>query len=331
MILKAALCSFGMSGKVFHAPVIEACATIQLTVILERSKNESKTLYPNALIVRSFEEIINNPSIDLVIVNTPNQLHYPMAKAALLAGKHVVLEKPITITSVEGEELIAIAKSKKLVLAPYHNKRFEGDYLLVKELLKKETLGNITFAEFRYDRYRPEIGPKKWKENKLPGAGLLYDLGPHLIDQALTLFGPPTEIKSNLRIERKNGQVTDAFDLDFVYNTFTVRLGASMLVKNLGPKIRIEGSNGTFIKHGADPQERQLIEGLTPLEPLFGSDNSTQKAFLTFNNTTSEIELPKGNYLHFYNNVADAILNNTPLLVTPTEAIETIKIIESCY
>lgn len=330
-MLKAALCSFGMSGRVFHAPVITDCSAIELSVILERTKNESLERYPNAKIVRSFDDIIEDSTIDLVIVNTPNQLHYPMAKAAIEAGKHVVIEKPITITVTEGHTLTNLAKEKNVVLSVFHNKRFEGDYLYVKELLENNILGDIQSAEFRFDRYRPEIGPKKWKENNLPGAGILYDLGPHLIDQALTLFGKPNTINHQLRVEREKGQVTDAFDLDFKYDDFTVRLGASMLVETLGPKIKIEGTKGSFIKYGADPQEAQLINGLSPKASNYGIDNENQRAELTIDGSTNEINLPKGSYLDFYNNVADVILNNALPLVEPEEALKVMRIIEGCY
>ena len=328
-MIKTALCSYGMSGRVFHAPVIAACKNINLAVILERTKTESAERYPNAAIARSFEEIIHDSSINLVIVNTPNQLHYPMAKAALLSGKHVVIEKPISTTVQESEELVQLASQKGLHLFVFHNKRFEGDYLYIKALLEANTLGDLKHVELRFDRYRPEIGPKKWKEDKLPGAGLLFDLGPHLIDQALTIFGKPNHIKSDLRIEREHSQVTDAFDLDFEYETFTVRLGASMLVNTPVPKIKIEGSKGAFIKYGADPQESQLINGLTPLSPNYGIDNS-QQAELTINNQTSKVILPKGNYLDFYNNVAEVILNKKAPLVKLDEALEVMKIIEEC-
>lgn len=330
-MLKAALCSFGMSGRVFHAPVISDCSTIELSVILERTKNESLERYPNAKIVRSFDEILQDSTIDLVIVNTPNQLHYSMAKAAIESGKHVIIEKPISITVAEGKNLAQLSKEKGVVFSVFHNKRFEGDYLYVKELLVTKTLGDIQYAEFRFDRYRPGIGPKKWKESDLPGAGILYDLGPHLIDQALTLFGKPKEIDHQLKIERENGQVTDSFDLDFKYNGFTVRLGASMLVENLGPKIRLEGSKGSFIKYGADPQEAQLISGLNPNDLNYGIDKESQRAELTINGVSSQINLPKGSYLDFYNNVADVILRNAVPLVKPEEAIETIEVIEACY
>lgn len=318
-----------MSGQVFHAPVIEACANIELTTILERSKSLSKDKYPNASIVRSYDLILADDAIDLVIVNTPNQLHYPMAKAAIEAGKHLVIEKPFTNTVAEGEELIRLAKEHNVVLSVFHNKRFEGDFLFIKDLIQEKKIGKtLQYAEFRFDRYRPDIGPKKWKENNLPGAGLLYDLGPHLIDQALHLFGQPKTIKSDIRIERKHGQVVDAFDIDFQYHDFKVRLGAGMLVKELGPKIALRGKNWCYEKHGADPQEQQLKDGLSPLDTLYGEDNITQYAKISIDDTTRSLVIPKGNYLDFYNNIADAILNNAPLLVKPQEALNSIRIIE---
>ena len=255
------LASFGMSGRVFHAPFIEKNPNFRLKLILERNKNRSREEYPRAKIVRSFSEILEDNEVELVIVNTPTYLHYEMTKLALLAGKHVVVEKPFTATSKEGEELIQISRSRNLLLSVYHNKRLEGDFKTIKTLLRENRLGTLINFQIALHRYKPEIGPKKWKENDFPGAGLLYDLGSHLIDQCLHLFGWPLDINADLQIQRKDGEVVDYFCITLKYNGFNAIILSDMLTKENKPTYTIVGTKASFVKYGKDPQEIRLSKG----------------------------------------------------------------------
>ena len=323
------LASFGLSGRVFHAPFIEHDPNFVLKLILERTKTDSKTKYPNVQIVTTFEALINDKEIELIIINTPSYLHYEMAKSALLADKHVVVEKPFTSTSKEGYELIQLAKDRNLLLTVYHNKRLEGGFKSVHTLLESKRLGQLKNARLAIPRFKPFIGPKAWKENNNPGAGLLYDIGSHLIDQSLQLFGHPLNITADLQIQRKGGKVIDYFVLYFNYKNFDVELAADMFSKEPGPSFSLTGTEATFVKYGSDPQEKQLDEETINWD-LLGLDDSQYYGELTEieTNTQERLKTERGSYSDFYQNVYDAITWNTPVLITPQEAVEVIEIIE---
>lgn len=323
------LASFGMSGRIFHAPFIERNPIFKLKLILERTKTVSKKKYPNARIVTTFEALLNDKEIELIIINTPSYLHYEMTKSALLAGKHVVVEKPFTVTSKEGRELIQLAETNHLILTVYHNKRLEGGFKTVKNLLDSNRLGKLKNVRLAIPRYKPFIGPKAWKENKYPGAGLLYDLGSHLIDQSLQLFGQPLHITADLQIQRNQGKVIDYFVLYLKYEDFDVELATDMFSKNPGPTFSLTGAKASFVKYGNDLQEQQLDEDLIDWDQL-GKDTPPHYGRLT-NIKTSKEEIVKteaGSYADFYQNLYGAIRLNIPLLITPEEALEVIELIE---
>ena len=323
--IKTALASFGMSGRVFHGPFLKAYDEYDVVKIFERSKEESKTMFPDAEIVRPFDSILNDPKIELVIINTPNYLHYEMTKQVLLAEKHVVVEKPFTTTVKEGEELIQLAEQKQLSLAVYHNRRWDSDFITIKKLIENGELGHVSHYEAHFDRHRPEIGPKKWKETQFDGAGIVYDLGSHLIDQALVLFGLPDEIDADIQIQRKNGTVPDYFKINLRYQDLEVILTAGMLVKNPGPKYIIKGEKGNFIKYGQDTQEQALINGASPLDPHLGEE--PQELWGKLNGTS--IPSVKGDYGFFYRRLYESIRENKKAPVLPTEALNVIKLIET--
>ncbi len=326
------LVSFGMSGRIFHAPFIERNPNFELKTILERTKSKSKVLYPNTTIVRSFDELLNDVQLDLIVINSPTYLHFEMAKQALLANKHVVLEKPMTATSKEGQELLALSNEKSLMLAVYHNKRFEGGYKTVQKLLVNQKLGELLNSKFAVHRYRPDIGPKAWKEETYPGAGILYDIGSHLIDQCLVLFGWPLDLQADLQIQRNNGAVIDYFELALIYKDFTAVIVSDMLTKKSKPTLTLVGTKSTYIKYGADPQESRLAQ-----EPInwdeIGADFPENYGTLTNNNTqeSENIKTEEGAYSQFYENVYEVLRFNKPLLITPEQAIDVIKIIEWAF
>lgn len=326
-IIKTGLASYGMSGRIFHAPFIDHHPTFELTTILERSKSLSKEKYPNAKIVRSFNELLEE-DIQLVIVNTPSGLHYEMTKQALLAGKHVVVEKPFTPTVVEGRELIEIAKSKNLTLTVYHNKRLEGDALTLKKIVAEKLIGDIENIHIQLRRFRPELGPKKWKEEVNPGAGLLFDIGSHFIDLFLHLFGRPQHIESDLQIQRNKGEVIDYFKITFIYDNFKATMLSDMLCEiNNEPTMIASSAYGSYCKYGNDPQEALLASGKWDWKTI-GID--AEENYGTIINKDIERKLPteKGNYMQFYNNLAEALLKNKPLFVTAEEGLAVVEIIE---
>ena len=317
-----------MSGQVFHAPFLLNNPNFTITKILERTKTNSATKVPNSIIVRTYQEILEDPKIDLVVVNTPNYLHFEMAKQALQYGKHVVLEKPFTNTVEEGIELIDLAKQKGLVLSVYHNRRFDNGHKTIIEILNKKLLGNLKIFESSFDRFRPEIGPKKWKEEENPGAGILYDLGSHLIDEALVLFGQPNSIYADLQIQRKNGEVIDYFDIKLYYDSYVAELKSGMLMKELGPKYVLHGDKGSYIKYGNDPQEEQLMNGIFPGSKNYGIEEKSNWGILNNESGRGAYPTVQGTYQHFYENIYQTIVNGKELLIKPEEALDVILLIE---
>ena len=326
--IKVGLVSFGMSGRIFHAPFIEKHPNFELKLILERTKSISKAPYPNATIVRSFDALIQHKDVNLIVVNGPTYLHFEMAKAALEAGKHVILEKPMTATVNEGTELIALAKKKGLQLAVYHNKRFDGGFKTIQKLIATKRLGKLSECNIAIHRFRPELGPKIWKEDAYPGAGILYDIGSHLIDQVLVLFGWPIDIQADLQIQRTHGKVVDYFKITFIYTDFKATIVSDMLTNHAMPTFSLTGSKSRFVKYGNDPQESRLAEQPIIWESI-GADISANYGTLTDldTNTTEKITTENGCFDQFYNNIYEVLTLEKALIIPPVQALDVIKLI----
>ncbi len=333
-IIRTAIASYGMSGYVFHAPFIHLHPGFELKKVLERTKSLSKERYPYAEIVRDYEDLVTDPEIDLVVVNTPDQLHYPMALEALRAGKHVVVEKPFTQTSEQGQELIALARQKGVLLTVYHNRRFDGDSRTVQKILKEKILGRLVDYEAHYDRYRNYI-PKTWKEDPSTGASIVYNLGSHLVDHALFLFGKPESVWADIRKLRDGALTDDYFDIRLLYPSFSTTLKSSYLVKEPGPRYILHGTDGSYIKSGNDPQEEALKQGIWPEGENWGLEPESDWGLLHTekNNITERKVIPTlaGNYMDFYDNLYEAVVHGAPLAIRPEEGLEVIKIIEKAY
>lgn len=331
-MIRVALASYGMSGKVFHAPLITANPNFELYKVLERHHQNSVAKYPGVSVVKQFEDILNDEAVDLVVVNTPNPYHFSMCKAALEAGKHVVVEKPFVNNTGEGQQLIDLARSKNKVLTVFQNRRLDSDFLTVQKILEKELLGYMVEYEAHYDRYRNYVEPNTWKEEAGPGSGILFNLGSHMIDQALVLFGLPQTITAKLDVQRKGAKSFDSYHLLFAYKDFNVVLKAGYLVRDPGPRYKILGNLGTFTKFGIDPQEDALKAGLLPEGPAWGQETpdirgklDTEIQGLHFQGT---IASEAGNYNLFYENLHEAITSGAALLVKPQEALQVIRMIE---
>jgi predicted dehydrogenase len=332
--VKTAIASFGMSGLVFHGPLLKVNQGFEVVSVLERTKNISGKMFPEVNIVRSYNEILENPEIELVIVNTPDQFHFEMVKAALQSGKHVVVEKPITQKSEEAEELIQLANEKRLIFTVFQNRRWDGDFRTVQKVLAENKLGRLIEFESHYDRYRTFITPNTWKEQADEYGGVLYNLGSHMVDQVFVLFGKPNSVSANLKIARKGGEVTDYYDIRLEYEGFSAILKCSYLVKNPGPRYSIYGEYGTFHKFGIDPQEELLKAGNLPVGDNWGTEPESDWGTLLYEKNGADfkekIETLPGDYNIFYNNVYDAIRNGTEIHVKPEETVEVLKIIETC-
>ncbi|GGY78475.1 oxidoreductase [Cellvibrio zantedeschiae] len=330
-MLNVALCSYGMSGKVFHAPLIAAEPQLYLHTVLQRSDKSALQDFADVQIVKNFNDILANPAIDLVVVNTPNEHHYPMTKAALLAGKHVVTEKPFTLSIAEGKELIALAEQQQKILAVFHNKRLETDHLTVQKILADETLGRVVEIEWHYDRYRNNITHKLWKEDKLPGSGTWWDLGVHMLDSMLTLFGRPQAVNADMRSLRRAEGSTDYFNVCFHYADMRALLRSSTFVSEKGATVSIHGNKGSFLKFGQDVQEQQLMNGSRPYQTNWANHGSDNIGILAIQGEggvrRTQVESEHGCYEMFYRNIADAINGKDTLRFPAQQALLAVEML----
>jgi predicted dehydrogenase len=333
--INTGLCSFGMSGVVFHAPFITINPGFNFYGVWERSKNLAQQKYPSVKTFRTLEEMLADEAIELVVVNTPNTTHYDYVKQSLLAGKHVIVEKPFTVTVSEGEELIKMAATQKKLLSVFQNRRYDSDYRTIKKIIEAGVLGNIVEAEFHFDRYKEELSPKLHKEVAMKGTGSLYDLGSHLIDQALQLFGKPKAVFADIAVMRPISKVDDYFELLLYYASFRVRIKASYQVREGLPGYILHGSKGSFIKPKTDVQETMLQAGAIPGGADWGTEPETDEGLL---HTEIKGKIVKefiaseqGNYGDYYEAIYNAIRKNTPLPVTAHEGLAVIQIIEAAF
>ena len=330
--IDAGLVGYGKAGEIFHAPLITATPGLGLKSVVERHAQRSRQRYPQATIVRSIDELLDDSNIELVVIATPNISHYELAHKALAAGRHVVVDKPFTITSAEADSLIALAQEKNLILTVFHNRRLDGDFHTVQSLLRQGLLGRLVHYESAFDRFRNYLKEDAWREQPLPGAGLLYDLGAHLIDQAVQLFGLPSSVTADVRRQREGAEADDAFDVWLGYDEVKVRLQASILAREPRPRFRLFGDQGSFVKFGLDPQEAMLQQGALPGDPQWGMEPPEQWGTLNTNvgdlHIEGRIETLPGRYEDYYQNVYEAITSGAPLLVSPIEARNVIRIIE---
>jgi scyllo-inositol 2-dehydrogenase (NADP+) len=313
-VIRVGLAGYGLAGATFHAPLIEACEDMTLAAVM--------TSRDAPCAVRSLDDMIDRS--DLVVVATPNKTHFEIAKAALGAGKHVLIDKPFTATLDEADALIALAERTGGKLTVFQNRRWDGDFLTVRSVLPQ--LGEVRLFEAHWDRFRTHIRDS-WKEQPDGGNGLLADLGPHLIDQALQLFGTPYALSADLAAQRHGAQVDDYFHLNLDYGPLRVVLSASTLVAAPRPRFAVHGTVGSFVKHGLDPQEEQSKAGLAPQQPGFGID-PVQGVLTMSGGISRAVPTERGRYLTFYEALAAAILNGAELPVLAEEAREVMLIIE---
>ena len=333
--IQTALASYGMSGKVFHAPFLTVNPRFHLKKVVERHRTNSSQEYPEVEVVRDFQEVLDDASIELVIVNTPNPLHFKMTRKALKAGKHVAVEKPFTPTKKEADELMAIAKEEKKVLTVFQNRRWDGDFLTVRKVVAGNLLGRLVEFEAHYDRYVNFITQNSWKEEPGPGSGILYNLGSHMIDQALVLFGVPEAVSADIGAQREGSDIDDYYDIKLHYEQFNTILKSSYLVREAGPRYVVHGTAGSFVKFGIDPQEEALKVGRKPNEEGWGEEAAGDWGKLTTEidglQISGKIRSFPGSYGDFYNNLYEAIREGKQLAVKPEEAALVIQIIELAY
>ncbi|MBL7741202.1 MAG: Gfo/Idh/MocA family oxidoreductase [Chitinophagaceae bacterium] len=331
--IRTGICSYGMSGKLFHAPFIEAHPGFELSAIVERNNNDSRERYPGSKLCRSVEELCTDKELQLIIVNTPTHLHYEQVKMALLAGKNVLVEKPFAIKVKEAEELAELAKKQKVQLSIYQNRRYDGDYRAVKKVVEEKLLGDLREAEIRYDRYRPKYSGKPHKEGELPGAGIIYDLSPHLVDQALQLFGWPKALFADVWKMREDVQARDYFEMLFYYDKMRVRLKATCIARETVPAYILHGMKGSFLQERSDMQEQQLLAGDIPsLEKWCDTPSKPDGLLHTEINgemVRKQLTSTPGNYMGYFDDLYKSLTGQGPNPVPAEDGIKTIKIIEA--
>lgn len=327
--------AYGMSGKVFHAPFIHQNEGFNFTAVTERSKKQAAQDYPGVVSYNTIDELIVDEKIDLIIINTPNYTHYDYAKKCLLAGKHILVEKPFTATVAQAKELFALAKEVGKKALVYQNRRFDSGFKITKEVIESGKLGKLTEVYFRFDRYRSEIGPKGFKEDpSYEASGLSYDLGPHLIDQAVALFGKPDRFYKVLACNRENGKVDDYFFIHLSYpNQLNVYLTANLLAADIPPAFVLNGSLGAFSKSHGDVQESQLLKGMKPFTEGYGIEVAEDAGKLTLvtpdgGRNVTELKSPQGNYGEIFELVYETIVNNQPYPITEEDVIAQLEILE---
>jgi scyllo-inositol 2-dehydrogenase (NADP+) len=340
-----AVIGFGLAGQVFHAPFVSAVPGLRLEAIVQRTGDAAAKAYPSARILRSVEEALGDAAVQLVVVGTPNETHFDLAKQALLAGKHVVIDKPFAATGAEAKELRELAEKQGVVLAPFHNRRWDGDFLTVRRLLAEEAVGRLVTYESHFDRFRPLPRENTWKEGANAANGLLMDLGPHLVDQALALFGAPVGITASVRKDRDKTDIEDAFDITLEYPGSSGQHGlrahcrSSMLAADAAPRFLLHGTKGSFKKYGLDPQEPTLLGGakvprlgegewLAEPESAWGTLTVAPVLADPGTLTRTKVKTELGDYRGYYANVRDAINGTAKLAVTAEDGYRTVKLLE---
>jgi predicted dehydrogenase len=334
-IINVAIVGYGLSGRVFHGTIIKAVEGFEITKVVTTDlikEKQARDDIKNVVVVHSIEDVIHDPNIHLVVICTPNISHVKTAEAAIRNKKHVIVEKPFTVTSAEAEYLMKLAQDYGVILSIYHNRRFDGDYKTVLKIIDSGTLGRLVELESHFDRFKNELKEEAWREKDLPGSGVLYDLGSHLIDQVVHKFGMPIEVYSDMATQRF-GKVDDQFEVILYYKDLKVTLKSGSLVKEPLPRFILHGTNGSFVKFGLDVQEDALKAGHLPTDEfqdqIWGSEPEFLWGTLNTINEYKKIETLRGDYRTYYRNIYGAIQFGVPLLVEPKDGLNVIKVIEA--
>ena len=326
-MIRVALIGYGYAGRTFHAPLIRATRGLELVAVNSRNAQQVRADLPDVVVVPSATDLYDNPSVDLVVIATPNDTHVAIATAAIHAGKHVVVEKPLAPTLEEARNLLALAHRTGRVLAVFHNRRWDGDFLALRDVISRSALGDVTHFESHFDRYRPQVRVR-WREQPGAGSGLWYDLGPHLVDQSLQLFGLPNHVLASLAAQRPGAQTDDWAHVLLDYGRLQVILHVSLLVPARLPRFIVHGQTASWVKYGVDPQERQLIAALKR-----GDDEAGEREQAlhidAVTGSQNETTIPNGDYGQFYTQLRDALNGAGPNPVPPSQALAVTAVVET--
>ncbi|MCW0391360.1 oxidoreductase [Xanthomonas sacchari] len=326
-----ALLGFGYVGRTFHAPLIAHTPGLHLHTVVSRQAEVVHAAWPQARVVADAAQAFADPRIDAVVIATPNQTHAPLALAALAQGKHVLVDKPFTLDVAEAQQVLAQAQRADRIVSVFQNRRWDGDFLGVRALLEAGTLGEIAEFHSHFDRHRPQV-VDRWREHALPGSGLWFDLGPHLLDQALQLFGPPQSLQADLALQRPGAQTVDYVHAVLRYPRLRVVLHAGSLVAANGLRFALHGSGGSYVKHGLDTQEAQLRAGVAPGAPGWGEDPLPGQLRLVGADGTHAVQTlpaPRGDYRDCYAAFREAIAGRAPAPVDAAQALAVMRLLEA--
>jgi scyllo-inositol 2-dehydrogenase (NADP+) len=329
-MINVGIVGFGLSGRYLQAPFFQVLPEFHLKTIVS-SQSVPSVFFPDTKRVSNFEELLSDTDLHLISICSPSSTHFEYAKAALQAGKHVLVEKPFTATIEEAVELFDLAAKSNLGLFVFHNRRFDSDFLTLKKVLASGILGEIHTYEANFDRFKPILNPKKWKEIEAPGNGILYDLGSHLLDQVISLFGRPQAVSGEVFTQRKDSQIDDAFHVNLIYPEMRVRLNSSLMMKSPRPRYSVHGILGSFVKYGIDVQEDHLVTDIWPNRPGFGKENEEFKAEINYMHhgmdLKSGIETERGSWISLFQNIADVLLRGEKAFFTPDDILCQLQII----
>lgn len=334
-IINTGLLAYGMSGKLFHAPFLSVHPGFNLSAVTERNEQKAPKDYPGITSYNSIDELMDDLAIDLIVVNTPNYSHYDYTRQALLKGKHVLVEKPFAATAEEAQALFDLAREVRKQVFVYQNRRWDSDYLAVKQVIDSGVLGKLAEVHIRFDRYRNTIGPKTFKEELVPATGLQYDLGAHLLDQAINLFGKPLNFYKILGLNRQSTKVDDYFHFHLEYpDSLQVFVCSSMLVPDPQAAFVVHGEQGSLVKYRADIQEAQLLKNIRPGSEGYGVEPVELAATLTRMNPDGskrqeQLVSETGSYMPLFDGVYQGIVNNVPYPVTEEQVLTQLQILEA--
>ena len=325
--LNIAIIGFGLSGQTFHAPFLDKLDRYNLHTIVSSKRDLIRSRYPNVVIKESFESVILNKDIDVVVITTPNHLHYDQVLTSLNANKHVVVEKPFVEDTVKGQHLCELADKKNLTLSVFHNRRYDDDFLTIKNIISNKTLGDIVYFESNFDRFRPIITDKNWRERKgTVAGGVLFDLGSHLIDQVYCLFGSPDSYTIDKAYQRENSDQDDYFNVTFKYNQMRAVMGSSSIAAINKPRFLVHGTLGSLISYGLDEQEGHIRSGHS-----LSSYSSDRTLEIKLDDKVQKVQMEKSNYSNYYEDLFEAIVNNGKNPVSAQDSLFNIKIITSHF
>lgn len=325
--LRTGIVGFGFAAQTFHFPLIHAVEGLEIVAVASSDAAKVAVVLPDARVHASPDDLIADPTIDLIVIASPNETHDPVARAALAAGKHVVVDKPFTVTLDEARELIALADQRQRVLSVFHNRRFDSDFLSVKRAIREGRIGTPAHFESHFDRFRPQVRDR-WRERAVAGGGIWFDLGPHLVDQTLCLFGLPDAVSGDLVVQRSGGQIDDWAHVVLHFGAVRAVLHASMLVAGGSNRFTVHGDRGSLVKARIDQQEAQLLSGVAPGSDAWGVDDDPLVVIDGEGVARSE-PAERGDQTRYYAGVRDAILSRAPNPVTPIEALAVMAVIEA--